>query len=122
MGGAFPVYSRALSDPVPDGVHLTWNHQVVLVEGNYLLLWDDTRWAPLRDVFDECWLLKSLSEEMQRERLIERHLRSWSREKAELWGAGRFGAAAKVEANDIPNLKIVEGTSGNADRIISISE
>jgi len=35
---SLPVYSRDLSDPVPNGVHLKPTNRVVFVEGNYLLL------------------------------------------------------------------------------------
>ncbi|CAE8592574.1 unnamed protein product [Polarella glacialis] len=116
---SLPVYSRAVSDPVPNGVQLAASHKVVLVEGNYLLMWGDERWAPLREAFDECWYLRCSSLQEQRERLIARHLQSWTDEKSKLWGEGRTGAASKVDANDFLNLELVEATSKNADRVIT---
>lgn len=50
-----PIYDRSVSDPVPDGVCLEKTHTIVLLEGNYLLAWDDPAWAPLKEIFDETW-------------------------------------------------------------------
>jgi len=116
--GSFPVYSRELSDPVPDGVQLRPSHRVIVVEGNYLLMWDDELWAPLRSAFDETWFLRCASPEEQQERLIARHLRGWTPEKAKLWGEGREGAASKVATNDMANQRVIEATIRNADRVI----
>lgn len=116
--GSFPTYSRALSDPVPDGVRVKASHRVVLIEGNYLLKWSDPRWAPLRAIFDECWFVRCASVEEQRERLVTRHLQTWTEEKERIWGEGRAGAAAKADANDVLNLAEIEVTRSNADRII----
>jgi pantothenate kinase len=38
---------------VPGGVELLEVHKVVIVEGNYMLNYDDPLWLPLRDLFDE---------------------------------------------------------------------
>lgn len=114
----FPTYSRAISDPVPDGVRLQRSHRVVVVEGNYLFLWDDPRWTPLQRAFDERWFLRCASVEEQRERLISRHLETWTEEKVGMWGDGREGAGRKVDANDVLNLITVEATNVHADRVI----
>merc|ERR1712187_247256 len=45
--GSLPVYSREISDPVPDGVVLKKSHELVLCEGNYLCAFDDAMWSPL---------------------------------------------------------------------------
>lgn len=38
---------------MPGGVELLVVHKVVIVEGNYMLNYDDPLWSPLRDLFDE---------------------------------------------------------------------
>lgn len=38
---------------MPGGVELLEVHKVVIVEGNYMLNYDDPLWSPLRDLFDE---------------------------------------------------------------------
>ncbi|KAL7468995.1 hypothetical protein ACHAXS_009231, partial [Conticribra weissflogii] len=67
---SLPIYSRVKSDPVPDGVTLHPETKIVLLEGNYLLAWDDKRWAPLKtnNVFDETWYISCKSLDEQRER------------------------------------------------------
>lgn len=116
---SLPVYSRATSDPVPDGVTLDATTSVVLLEGNYLLSWDDPKWAPLREVFDETWYVACGSMQEQRERLIGRHLETWTEEKANMWGEGREGAAKKADANDVLNAEWIDVKSRHhADLIV----
>jgi pantothenate kinase len=119
--GSLPTYSRKLSDPVPGGVDLLENHKVVVVEGNYMLNYDDPLWAPLKDLFDERWYLSCASMEDQRQRLIKRHLETWSDEKTRMWGAGEEGAAKKADANDVLNAQFIESSAKYADlKIISL--
>ncbi len=93
---SLPVYSRELSDPVPNGVEIKNCHKIVFVEGNYLLNYKDPEWAPLQKVFDWRWYVVCESLEGQRERLIRRHLLTWNDLKTKQFGAGRDGAAAKA--------------------------
>jgi pantothenate kinase len=89
--GILPTYSRAISDPIPGGVELLKSHKVVIVEGNYMLNYDDPLWAPLQTLFDEKWYVSCSSMEEQRKRLIKRHLETWTPEKARMWGEGEVG-------------------------------
>ena len=117
--GSLPVYSRKLSDPVPDGVELKDGHKIVFVEGNYLLNYNDDAWSPLAPVFDEKWYVVCESLDVQRERLVERHLETWSDEKTRQFGAGRDGAALKADDNDMKNVRTIEENSReHADRVI----
>jgi len=113
--GTLPVYSRTLSDPIPDGVFLTRSHQVVIVEGNYMLNYVDPLWAPLESLFNEKWFLSCESVEKQRERLINRHLETWTAEKSQMWGSGREGAAKKADSNDVLNMRYVSFSAQFAD-------
>lgn len=115
---SLPVYSRKLSDPVPDGVQLRASHKIVLVEGNYLLNWEDPKWSGLREVFDERWFISCAHPEQQRQRLIKRHLETWTPEKERMWGVGEVGAAKKADSNDVLNAQFVDGHRKYADRII----
>jgi pantothenate kinase len=118
---SLPVYSRVKSDPVPDGVQLHPGTKIVLLEGNYLLAWDDDRWAPLRTnrVFDETWYIACKSLEDQRDRLVKRHLETWSDEKTRMFGEGALGAGAKADSNDMKNLEWIEEMSRkHADYVI----
>lgn len=123
---SLPIYSRKLSDPVPDGVTLSKKNRVVLLEGNYLLAFGDELygWAGMKDVrFDEKWFVECTSMEEQRERLINRHLETWTDEKTKMFGAaGREGAAIKADSNDALNAEWVANASKeHADlRIVNI--
>lgn len=118
---SLPIYSRVKSDPVPDGVKLYPETKIVLLEGNYLLSWDDDRWAPLREnkVFDETWYIQCDSLADQRARLVRRHLETWSDEKTRMFGAGEVGAGAKADSNDMLNLEWIQEMSlKHADLVI----
>ena len=118
---SLPVYCRVKSDPVSDGVQLHPGTKIVLLEGNYLLAWDDERWAPLRTnrVFDETWYIACKSLEDQRDRLVKRHLETWSDEKTKMFGEGALGAGAKADSNDMKNLEWIDKMSRkHADYVI----
>ncbi len=69
----FPVYSRALHDPVPDAVQVTAAHRIVVFEGNYLFL-DTPPWPAVRALFD-VRLFVETPEAARLRNLRERHLR-----------------------------------------------
>lgn len=113
-----PTYSREVSDPVPGGVQLERRHSIVLVEGNYLLMQHDARWAPLKALWDTRWFVACADRDAQRARLIARHLETWNDEKAASWGAGEEGAAARADANDVLNMELIAPCEAHADRVI----
>lgn len=118
---SLPIYSRVKSDPVEHGVALKAETKIVLLEGNYLLSWRDSRWQPLQtnNIFDDTWYIRCKDLADQRERLVRRHLETWSEEKTKMWGAGEEGAGAKADANDMLNLLwIDEMSKGYADLTI----
>lgn len=141
--GLLPTYSRQKSDPVWEpGVRLEKHHTIVLIEGNYLLNWDfslgdsfegqregsslqDSKiWGQLKPLFDEKWFIRCESLEKQRDRLIARHLETWTEEKTKLFGEGRSGGAAKkADTNDVLNANFVDKHAVFATReIISIDQ
>eukprot|EP00667_Euglena_gracilis_P010307 EG_transcript_10492 len=115
---SLPAYSREKSDPVPHGVELRKDHRIVLVEGNYVLMYDDPLWAPLQPLFDERWFLRVPKIDEQRRRLVDRHMETWTAEKDRLFGPGRVGAAIKVDTSDLLNMEVIEASAKHADRII----
>jgi hypothetical protein len=54
----------------------------------------------------------------QRDRLVKRHLETWTEEKTLMFGAGEEGAARKADANDVINAIHVDKSRKYADRII----
>jgi pantothenate kinase len=97
-GGAvsFPVYSRELHDPVPGGGMVEAFRQVVVVEGNFLLL-DQDPWNRLRQLFDVCVFI-SASPEILVKGLRERHLRG---------GKTLAATDRQIFEVDLPNAKRV---------------
>lgn len=109
--GAFPSFDHGTGDPVETGVLLSEGPQIVLVEGNYLLL-DEEPWCQLREkVFDETWFLDVPVPECNR-RVRERHVRT---------GLTEEQAQLRVATNDSINAELITKVSpGNADRMIKI--
>ena len=118
---AWPTYSRELSDPVDGGAVLSSDDAIVLCEGNYLLLGkldgaEAERWRPLD--FDESWFVRPAGGvPEQRDRVVERHLETWTDEKTAAWGAAtaREGAEKRADSNDVPNAYLVDRCRGFAD-------
>ena len=108
--GTVPSFDHAVGDPVPDGVELKETAEVVLVEGNYLLMWDTEPWRKLRPLFDTTWFLHC-PEAILRERVIERNAAAWQ------WDVAR--TAARVDANDMRNARLVQATQRFADLTIT---
>lgn len=113
-----PAYSREGSDPVLNGVRVDLHHQIVIVEGLYLLHTRDPNWAPLYDVWDERWFVQAPTREAQVERLLNRRLQTWSLAKAKQWGKGREGAEKLIQFNDVKNMELVEYCVERADEVI----
>ena len=113
-----PSYSREISDPVPGGVEIQPFHRIVLVEGLHLLHERDPRWAPLQQLWDERWFVKAPSREIQKERLVQRSLKTWSDAKIQQWGPGIEGARKRVDANDSLNMDLLAYCEEIADEVI----
>jgi pantothenate kinase len=109
--GCFPAFDHQLGDPVEDSIRLTRAAQIVLVEGNYLLL-DEEPWCQLRDkVFDETWFLQVPIPECNR-RVLKRLIKT---------GLTEAQAQLRVETNDSINAQIiVEASIRNADRVLQV--
>lgn len=108
--GYFPVYDRSISDPVPNQISVTKDHQIIICEGNYLIAFDDPDWAPLRRHWDDRWFIDVAETELK-ERLVKRHLKNWTSAKISLFGEGRKGAELKAESSDLKNARWVYQTS-----------
>ena len=98
----WPVYDRRLHDPVDDVI--TVDGDIVLLEGNYLLL-DEPGWRELRKYADYTVLIRA-DEELLRRRLTDRKAKGMaSCEEAEKF----------VEFSDMRNVRTCLENSGSAD-------
>lgn len=104
----WPGYSRRLHDVRPDALEVTG--EVVLVEGNYLLL-DEPRWRDLSNFADLTVFLRA-DEGMLRSRLVGRKVAG---------GMARADAEAFYESSDAPNVRRVLRESLPADLTLEIA-
>lgn len=101
-----PLYSREIHEPIEDAIAIAPQHQIIIVEGNYLLL-PEPPWVQLKQYFDECWFLQ-IPLAVTRERLLQRHIRS---------GRTRAEALAKI-AVDMENAALIMQTAARADHVL----
>ncbi|MFC4125821.1 nucleoside/nucleotide kinase family protein [Nocardia rhizosphaerae] len=106
----WPLFDRAVDEPTPAGV-IVRDEDVVLVEGNYLLLTDAQApgWAEVRPLLDACWYLDS-PRAVLTERLLARHLRG---------GRSPEQAMVKVTDSDLRNAELVAASRGRADLVLT---
>ena len=85
-----PAFDHAVGEPVPDAIELPVAADLVVTEGNYLLL-DDPAWRPVRQQLDEVWFC-ALDDVARRDRLVLRHIEGGRAP------AGGVGGGAGAEA------------------------
>ena len=98
----WPVYDRLLHNPVEDALRV--DSDIVLLEGNYLLL-DEEGWRDLSGFADYTVSIRA-EEEMLRARLIDRKMKT---------GADRDRAERFVDFSDMPNVRLCLEKSKPAD-------
>lgn len=102
-----PGFERELEQPIAAAVAVRPDAEIVVTEGNYLLL-DRPGWREARAALDVVWHLR-VDDELRRRRLVERHVR---------FGKDAEAAAAWVRDVDERNAALVEAAAHRADRII----
>ena len=103
-----PCFDRDVHDPVAGDLAIPADADVVLTEGNYLLL-DEAPWTELRVLLDETWYLDPDDDAARLTRLIARHERF-----------GRTPEAARAHAigSDQRNARLVAATRDRADLVV----
>lgn len=98
----WPAYDRLLHNPVEDAVYI--DGDIVLLEGNYLLL-DEDGWRELSGYADYTVFIRA-EEGMLRDRLIDRKIKT---------GVSPDRAVHFVDFSDMPNVRICLEKSKPAD-------
>jgi pantothenate kinase len=98
-----PAFDHRLGEPEPGALTVPLGADVVVTEGNYLLL-EDPRWLPVRALLDEVWFC-GLDDDVRRARLVTRHVAV---------GRPHADAVAWVQRSDEANAGLV--ASSGADR------
>ncbi|WCN07531.1 uridine kinase [Marinomonas mediterranea] len=107
--GVFPSFDHHKGDPIENDIELKPTDQIVLVEGNYLLL-NEEPWNRLKaEVFDETWFL-DVPIDVSNQRVAERHIKT---------GLTAPQAWQRVTTNDGLNAElIIEASREKADRLV----
>ena len=98
-----PEFRREIEEPVAGAIAVRARTQLVITEGNYLLL-DDGPWAQVRTLLDEAWYI-DVDPVLRVERLTRRH---------QQFGRSAQEAAAWVENTDEPNARLIEASRARA--------
>ncbi len=104
-----PKFDRSIEASIENAIEILPTHQILIVEGNYLLL-DDQPWNQARELLDQVWFIDTDFDAIY-PRLVERHMSG---------GKTAEEARVKVESTDMPNARLIEKSKANADRIVRI--
>jgi pantothenate kinase len=105
-----PAFDHRLPDPIPDAIEVPASADLVMTEGNYLLL-DEPRWRDVRRELDAVWHVVT-DESVRVERLVHRHIEA---------GRDEAHARAWVARVDQANAELVEASAGAADLVLDLS-
>lgn len=103
----WPGFDRSREQTVPDAVAIAPVTELVVVEGNYLLL-DCPGWRDVGPLLDEVWYVDAPRSEL-RARLLARALAG---------GRSRADAVRHVDESDLMNVELVASTKSRADRVL----
>ncbi len=106
-----PEFRREIEEPIAGAIPVLPQTQLVITEGNYLLL-DDGPWAAAAPLLDEVWFV-DVDDDLRRERLVRRH---------EQFGRSRDAALAWVAHTDEPNARRIMATRGRAQHVIRLGD
>ncbi|WP_340540734.1 nucleoside/nucleotide kinase family protein [Nocardioides sp. GXZ039] len=112
-GASRPVYvpgfERELEQPIAAALVVPPEADLVVTEGNYLLL-DDGGWEHVRGALDEIWFV-DVDQELRIARLIARHVR---------FGKSPEAAHEWVHRSDEANARLVEAARARADLVVRL--
>ena len=102
-----PDFRREIEEPVAGSIAVQPQTQLLITEGNYLLL-EDGHWADVTALLDEVWYLE-LDAPQRLDRLHARHVR---------YGRGHQEAWQWIASNDEPNARLIEASRQRADAVL----
>jgi pantothenate kinase len=102
-----PAFRRDIEESVADAIAIPRTTQLVVTEGNYLLL-EAEPWSAVRPLLDECWYIEGPEKE-RLGRLIDRHIE---------FGKTPDEAREWVFRSDEANARVIERSRDRADLIV----
>ncbi|WP_238579748.1 nucleoside/nucleotide kinase family protein [Agreia bicolorata] len=106
-----PDFDRRLEQPLAGVSAIEPRDDIIVTEGNYLLLPGEA-WSAVRRQLDTSWHVVTESA-LRQQRLIARH---------EAFGKTPDAAREWVRTVDEPNARLIETREGAADRILDLTE
>ena len=103
-----PEFRREIEEPVANAIPVFANTQLVITEGNYLLI-EDGPWADVRGLLDEVWYV-DVDDALRVDRLTQRH---------QQFGRSADAAAAWVAGTDEPNARLIEASRARASFVFN---
>ena len=98
-----PEFQREIEEPVAAAIAVLPRTQLVITEGNYLLL-DDGHWSDVAALLDDVWYV-DIDDALRTERLTQRH---------QQFGRSREDAIDWVARTDEPNARLIASTRPDA--------
>ncbi|WP_342619724.1 nucleoside/nucleotide kinase family protein [Rhodoferax sp. GW822-FHT02A01] len=102
-----PEFRRDLEEGIAGAVAIEASTQLIITEGNYLLM-EDGAWAGVRALLDEAWYL-DIAHSLRHQRLLERHVR---------FGRSHQQALDWIEQTDEPNAIRIAATRHRASWVV----
>ncbi len=99
-----PEFRREIEEPIANAIPVFAETQLVITEGNYLLL-EDPAWVGVRGLLDEVWYIAT-DEAARADWLLARHMR---------YGRSREAALAWIDQTDEPNARRIAAVAHRAD-------
>lgn len=101
-----PEYRREIEEPVAGAIAILPETQLVITEGNYLLL-EHGPWSAVRPLLDQVWYV-DVEDAVRTERLMKRHMQ---------FGRTQQAAIDWMRSTDDPNARLIAAKQGRADVI-----
>lgn len=102
----FPEFRREIEEPIAGAIAVFARTQLVITEGNYLLL-ADGHWTEVAPLLDDIWYVE-VDDALRVDRLTRRHEQfGRSRQQAIEWVAGTDEPNARLIADTRPGAKLV---------------
>lgn len=98
-----PEFRRELEEPIAGAIAIHPHTQLIITEGNYLLLGEGP-WAGVAALLDDAWYVE-VDNGLRNDRLLLRH---------EQFGRSAQAARAWVSGTDEPNARLIAGTRSRA--------
>lgn len=105
-----PEFRREIEEPVAGAIAVLPGTQLVVTEGNYLLL-QEGAWGDVAPLLDEVWYVE-VDDALRVERLVRRH---------QQFGRSFEEARAWVEQTDEPNARRIAATRERAHRVVRVA-